>query len=67
MQNVTASLQGKTFLVTGRASGLGKAVVTAFAKQPNTTAISLQTEIPSDARNWTEHSAKPNEMSSSSK
>jgi NAD(P)-dependent dehydrogenase (short-subunit alcohol dehydrogenase family) len=39
LQNVSASLQGKTLLVTGGASEVGEAIVTAFAKQPDTAVI----------------------------
>lgn len=38
-QNQDASLEGKTLLVTGGASGFGEAIVTAFAKSPDTAAI----------------------------
>lgn len=39
LKNAVESLQGKTLLVTGGASGFGEAIVTAFTKQPGTAAI----------------------------
>ncbi|KAM0720747.1 hypothetical protein Q7P37_004884 [Cladosporium fusiforme] len=39
VENPAASLQGKTLLVTGGASGFGEAIVTAFTRNPNTAAI----------------------------
>jgi NAD(P)-dependent dehydrogenase (short-subunit alcohol dehydrogenase family) len=39
LENAAESLQGKTLLVTGGASGFGEAIVTAFTKQPGTAAI----------------------------
>jgi 5'-hydroxyaverantin dehydrogenase len=45
LDNAAASLQGKTLLVTGGASGFGETIVTAFTKQPDTAAIIADRDI----------------------
>lgn len=44
-KNATESLQGKSLLVTGGASGFGEAIVTAFTKQMDTAAIIADRDI----------------------